>query len=91
MHPPLRLLGLTLICLLTAGLPAPLSAQQQGPGAADAVDAAAARARHHLALAGEGRTGDPPPVADGTDAPGVGDAHLVEEHLVEVDLAADVP
>ena len=33
MHPPLRLLGLTLICLLTAGLPAPLSAQQQGPGA----------------------------------------------------------
>src|SRR5207302_478909 len=36
-----------------------------GAGTADAVDATRARARHHLALAGEGRVGDPPPLTYG--------------------------
>ena len=45
---------------------------------------------HHLALAGQARAGHPPPVARRADQVRVGDAHAVEEHLVEVDLAADV-
>ena len=60
------------------------------PDAADAVDAARARARDHLALAGERRARDAPAVAGRADPVRVGDAHVVEEHLVEVDLAADV-
>ncbi len=57
---------------------------------ADAVHAAGARARHHLALTRQGGVGDPPAVADGPDPLGVGHHRPVEEHLVEVDLAADV-
>src|SRR5262249_49208951 len=62
----------------------------RGARAADAIDAARAFARHHLALPGEGRPRDPPAVPDLTHALGVGDARPVEENLVEVDLAAHV-
>ena len=60
------------------------------PRPADAVDAARARARHHLALARQRRVGDLPAVADLADPLRVGHTRAVEEHLVEVDLAADV-
>src|SRR5262249_21370621 len=56
----------------------------------DAVDAPAAPPGHHLALAGEGRARDLPSVTDRTDPLRVGDTRPLEEHLVEVDLAADV-
>ena len=48
-------------------------------------------AGHHLPLARERRAGDAPAVVDVAEAPEVGDPGLVEEHLVELDLTADVP
>src|SRR4051812_47710005 len=42
------------------------------------------------ALVHERRQGDLPPVADATDDVGVGDAHLLEEELVELRLARDL-
>ena len=47
-------------------------------------------ARHHLPLTGQGGVGDPPAVVDLADPLRVGHPGAVEEHLVEVDLAADV-
>ncbi len=49
-----------------------------------------ARARHHLAFAGQGGVGHPPAVPDRPDPLVVGHAGTVEEHLVEVDLAGQV-
>ena len=60
------------------------------PRAPDAIDATGPRARHHLALRREGRTGDTPPVVHLPDALRVGDPRVVEEHLVEVDVTRDV-
>ena len=59
-----------------------------GTAAADAVDATRTRARHHLAFTRERRVGDLPAVTDRADPLRVGDDGAVEEHLVEVDLAA---
>ena len=64
--------------------------QRVGPAAADPVDAARARARDHLALARERGVGHLPALAHLADPLGVGHAGVVEEDLVEVDLAADV-
>ena len=58
---------------------------------ADAIDAARARARHHLPLARKRRVRDLPALADLADAVRRRARRAsVEEHLVEVDLAADV-
>ena len=61
------------------------------PRPSDAVDPARAAPRHHLPLARERGARDPPAVADLADPVDVGHARPVEEHLVEVDLAAEVP
>ena len=60
------------------------------PAAADPVDPARARAGDHLALAGQGRAGDPPAVVDAADPLRIRDPGAVEEDLAEVDLAGDV-
>ncbi len=58
--------------------------------ASDAVHATRPRARHHLAFPRQRGVGDLPPGTHGTDPAVVGDPGRVEEHLVEVDLTAQV-
>ena len=60
-------------------------------GAADPVDAPRPGPRDHLALRRQRRVGDPPAVPDRPDPLPVGDPSRIEEHLVEVHLAGEVP
>src|SRR5205085_11515893 len=68
----------------------PAAEEARSARATDAVDAAGACTGDHLPLAGERRAGDAPAVARVADPLRVRDPGAVEEHLAEVDLAAEV-